>query len=45
MHDMSCYLLNINLGKHHCPPKSTKFVGETTNHHDYQPFHITAQKQ
>jgi hypothetical protein len=32
------------LGKHHCPQKKTTFDAETTNHHYYKPYSITAQK-
>ena len=38
------FLFKINLGKHHCPPTAVKFNGETTNHHDYKAYNITAQK-
>ena len=34
-----------NSGKHHCPPKSTRLVGETTNHHDYKAYNVTVQRQ
>lgn len=33
----------INSGQHHCPPPNVKFVGESTNHHDYIPYKIKPQ--
>lgn len=32
-----------HLGKHRCPQPHVVFKGESTNHHDYKPYKITAE--